>query len=78
MDPCSEDESEKDEDDDFDERVRWNAFGFCWTGWCSRLALGGLGEASNFTIMRVGVRLGKFALFMLTSFISFIGVAICH
>jgi hypothetical protein len=37
--------------------------------------IGRLGENSGFTMMRVAVRSGKLALYMITPFISFVGIA---
>jgi hypothetical protein len=47
----------------------------CWTGWCSRLTAGQLGEASVFLMMCVGARPGQWALSMVTPFISLVGIA---
>jgi hypothetical protein len=66
MDPYSEDEFEEDGGGDFRERVHWHVLRFCWTGWCSRLTVGRLGEASDFLMMCVGVSPGQRALSMVT------------
>jgi hypothetical protein len=57
------------------ESVRWCMVRVCWTGWCSRLAVGRFGEAFRFTMMCVGARSGQLAMSMVTPFISLVGIA---
>jgi hypothetical protein len=57
------------------ESVRWHPLRVCWTGWCSWLAVGRLGEASGITMLCVGVWSRRLALSIVTPFISLVGLA---
>jgi hypothetical protein len=65
MDPYFEDEFKEDGGNDL-RSVRWHSLTVCWTGWCYRLAVGSLGEASDISMMRVGACSGKLARFIVT------------
>jgi hypothetical protein len=73
MDQYSEDELREDGDNDFVGRA--TALRVCWTDWCSRLAVRRLGKASIISMMRVGAWYGQLALFLVTPFISLVGLA---
>jgi hypothetical protein len=75
MGPCSEDESKEDGGGDFGDRMCWHALRVCLTFWCSRLVVGRLSEASGFSMIGVGVKLGQWAMFMVFPFISLVGIA---
>jgi hypothetical protein len=59
------------------ESVRWHLLRVCWTGWCSWFAVGRLGEASDITMLCVGVWSGHLALSMATPFNQFCRFSVC-
>jgi hypothetical protein len=74
MDPYSKDELEEDGAATL-YSMRWRSLRVCWTGWCSRLDVGRLGEASGILMMCISAWSGKLELFLVTPFISLVDLA---